>query len=1098
MTLGRADMTISSTEATHKEQAMNLGLRRLLPWLVAVLATLAFLGVGVAGASAAPMLDLHVNGPEAFEPEEPVEIENRVENNGDAAFSGPITVENTFAPGIVPVEPVLVVGERESSSMSCTLVGQTSTCTVEVTGNLTGEGILPGGWFGLNFVTHAEPAAAGETLVHETTVEGGGAFEAATKQMTVHIGPPEPFGLRGFRVSVANQDLSNTVQAGSSPQLISNEFEVTSFNDPLAHLPMPWKSPTEPFRTTIVHTPPGVIGNPNAVTVKCNGRELAEGESGEGCPPASQVGFVHIEIPGLGPGFNIGTAPLYMMEAPPGKPAMFGFSFLLVPSVLTAELRPDYGLDIVNRNAVASLPLSGADVTFWGVPNDPSHDTQRNVCLRTFRGQVDEYCPSGAPPTAFLRMPTSCPSQPLFWEQETDSYVHPGDFKHASTTTPAPVGCNQLEFTPTMEARPTTNVADAPSGLEFHLHLPQNDDPEALAEATLKDAAVTLPPGMTINPASANGLGSCGSAEIGLTTAIGAKPVRFTTEEPHCPDPSRLGSVEIDTPLVDHPLKGSVFLATPYDNPYHTLIALYFTVVDPKTGTMVKIPARVSPDPTTGQLTAVTEETPQLPFEDFHVNLDPGPHASLRTPAACGSFSSTSVMTPWTTPEGADAKPADSFQIVKGANGGACSSSASQLPNSASFSAGTLNPKAGAYTPFAFKVVRADGTQELKSIDTTLPPGLLGRLAGVGYCNGPELAAAAANSGRAEQASPSCPASSRVGSVNVGAGAGPGPFYASGNVYLSGPYKGAPYSLAFVVPAVAGPFDLGTVVTRAALYVDPETTQIHAVSDPLPTILQGIPLDVRSVAVNFDRNQFTLNPTSCDPMSVTGTLGTVLGQSLAVSNPFQVGGCQDLGFKPKLSFSLKGGTKRSQHPQLRVVLKGRPGDANIAWSQVTLPHSEFLAQNHLHDICTRVQFAAHECPAKSIYGYAKAVSPLLAQPIEGPVYLRSSSHKLPDLVVALQGQFEVDLDAMVDTGKNDGLRTTFEMVPDAPVSEFVLAMKGGRKGLLENSTDICRGKRTVNVMLNGHNGKTADATPVLKVKGCHKAKRHKHKSKKHK
>lgn len=1072
---------------------MILG-RRLFLGLVSVVAAVALCG-GLAGAAlAAPVLSVHTETPESVQPGETILTKVVVENIGDEPLSGPFVMENTFPEGVTPIEPELAGNYfNELSYYSCSIVGQTSKCTVEVKTISSGLGLLRGGWEGFIYRgVPVDPGASG-ALVDKVEVEGGGAFEPVVQEDTMFVQLPKPFGFRDFSAELSNADGSSAVQAGSSPGSITTSFDVHSFSATLAGI-IPQTAPTEQFKTTIAHVPQGVIGNPNATPEKCTALQLSEVHNflGGGCPPDSQVGYVRL--------FNESNVALYNMVTQPGTPAMFGFSYAFVPSLLSTELRADYGLDVVNRNAVDAAPLTGVDVTFWGVPADPSHDTMRGQnegeCIQE-QGQNGNLCPTEAPRKAFLRLPTSCPAQPLSWEIESDSYPHPDTWAHATTTTPAPVGCNQLEFTPTMEARPTTNVADAPSGLEFHLHLPQNDDPDGLAEANLKDTVVTLPPGMVLNPSSANGLGSCSPSQIGLTTPVGQTPVRFTTEEARCPDPSRLGSVEIDTPVVDHPLRGSIYLATPFDNPYHTLIALYWEVHDPLTGVVVKIPARIALDPSTGQMKTIVEDAPQLPFDDFRLNFDPGPHASLRTPATCGNFASRSVMTPWTTPEGANATPSDSFQIVKGAGGGACVGTESQLPAKVSFEAGTLNPKGGAFSPFVLKVVRGDGTQPLHSIDATLPSGLLGRLAGIPYCSEGQLTAAAAKSGAAEQASPSCPGATRVGGVNVGSGAGPSPFYTSGSVYLAGPYKGAPMSLAFVVPIVAGPLDLGTVVTRTALFLDPETAQIHAVSDPLPTIIQGIPLDIRSVATNLDRPSFTLNPTSCDPMAVTGVIGSVFGQNLRVSNPFQVGGCQSLGFKPKLSLRLKGGTKRGKHPELRAVLRARPGDANISRAQVTLPHSEFLDQGHLGDVCTRVQFAAHQCPAKSVYGHAKAVSPLLDQPLRGPVYLRSSDHKLPDLVVALEGQIEVDLDAKVDTGKNNGLRSTFELVPDAPVTEFVLSMKGGKKGLLQNSTDICRQQHTVSALFEAHNGKTADQTPILRVAGCHKGKRHRHGGKKH-
>jgi hypothetical protein len=379
------------------------------------------------------------------------------------------------------------------------------------------------------------------------------------------------------------------------------------------------------------------------------------------------------------------------------------------------------------------------------------------------------------------------------------------------------------------------------------------------------------------------------------------------------------------------------------------------------------------------------------------------------------------------------------------------------------------------------KLSREDGTQPIAAVDTMLPPGLTGKLAGLTYCPEGALAAAAARSGSAERQSPSCPASSEVGSVTVGAGAGPAPYYTSGRAYLAGPYKGAPLSLAIVTPAAAGPYDLGTVVVRAALNVDPETARIHAISDPIPQILQGIPLDVRSIVLRMDRPNFTLNPTSCDPMELTGTATSPFGSAAVLKSPFQVGGCEALPFKPKLILSLSGGTKRGGHPALKAVLTAKPGEAGIARSVVALPHSEFLEQAHIKTICTRVQFAASQCPAGSIYGTATAMTPLLDQPLSGPVYLRSSSHPLPDLVADLNGQIHIALVGRVDSVKG-GIRTSFEGVPDAPVSKFVLSMQGGKKGLLVNSRNICKGVNKATVQMDGQNGKAYDTTPVLGTK----------------
>jgi hypothetical protein len=708
-----------------------------------------------------------------------------------------------------------------------------------------------------------------------------------------------------------------------------------------------------------------------------------------------------------------------------------------------------------------------------------------------------EGCASDAPEKPFLSLPTPCTGEELAVSLSSDSWQNPASNVNelpplSPVSLPGMTGCNQLEFEPTIEARPPTNVADSPSGLHVDIHVPQNnggpeggEDPEGLATANLKDTTVTLPEGFTLNPAGAAGLAGCTPAQFGLTSAEGATPIRTTADPANCPDASKLGTVEVDTPLLKDPLPGSVYLAQPYDNPFKSLLALYITVNDPKTGIVVKLAGKVE-IAKDGQLTTTVTESPQLPFTDFKLDFFGGARAPLRTPAVCGEYKTTSELTSWSAPEsGPPATPADPYEISAGPGGHACPHSEAAEPNAPSFEAGTEKPLAGAYSPFSLHLHREDGSQNFSALNVSLPPGLIGKLAGVGECPDSALAAAANKTGAQEQASPSCPAASRIGTVNVAAGAGPSPYNTAGTAYLTGPYRGAPFSIAIITPAVAGPFDLGTVVVRAALHVNPDSAQVSAISDPIPTSLQGIQLDVRSIDVNLDRPQFTLNPTNCETMSVGGEEISSLSQIAPLSSPFQVGECGRLGFKPKLSLKLSGKTKRTGHPALRAELTYPKGNyANIAKAQVTLPHSEFLDQAHIGTVCTRVQFNAGAgngagCPAASVYGHARAITPILSEPLEGPVYLRSSSHKLPDLVAALNGQISVDLAGKVDTGKGGGIRNTFEVVPDAPVSKFVLSLKGGSKGLLVNSENICKKPQHAIADFTGQNGKVSDTSPLI-------------------
>ncbi len=870
-------------------------------------------------------------------------------------------------------------------------------------------------------------------------------------------------------------------QAGSHPD-VGVSFHVVQ-QDPAN----PESFPVELPHRFEIELPPGLVGNPFAAPF-CPESGLKGAANGNGavCPVDSQVGIAHIGAPSI-PTIN---SPVYNIEAPKGSPAMFAFNVLGTVVRLTPTVRPgDYGITMDSGPIGQGIVIPAVEVVIWGVPADPAHNAERFGPLLGGLFYFPPAEPEG-PRKAFLSTATSCPGAPEVRTAHIDGWKSIGQFDTESFSSDpngvpfVATGCDKLDFSPTIEARPTTNLGDSPSGLEVDLHVPQNTNPDGLAEANVKNVSMTLPAGMTVNPSSANGLGACTAEQIGLTTPVGQEHAVFNGAPATCPDASKLGSVEVDTPLIDHPLPGTIYLAEQNQNPFGSLLALYIAIEDPQTGVTIKLAGHPQPDPRTGQLTVDFDQNPQLPFEDLKVKLFTGPRAALKTPLACGEFKTITDLTPWTSPEGADATPSDSFKIAQGAGASACVKSESEAPNKPSFSAGTVDPTAAAFSPFVLKISRDDGTQPIKAIDTTLPKGLLGKLAGIPYCSDAALAAAAGRSGKEEQASSSCPAASQVGTVNVAAGAGSEPFYAAGKAYLAGPYKGAPLSLAIVTPAVAGPFDLGDVVVRTALNVDPESTQIHAVSDPIPTILQGVPLDVRSIALTLNRPSFTLNPTSCAPGTVGGSVTSVFNQSAALSSPFQVGGCNALGFKPGLSIQLKGATKRIGHPALKATLTAKPGEANIGRAQVNLPHGEFLDQGNLNKTCTKPVLLEGKCPETSVYGHATAWTPLLDQPLEGNVYLVGGyGFKLPALVAELNGQIRVLLVGKIDSGPNKGIRGTFEVVPDAPVSKFVLEMKGGKKyGLLENSENLCKAepaKRRAVVSFTGQNGKVEESKPVV-------------------
>jgi hypothetical protein len=502
----------------------------------------------------------------------------------------------------------------------------------------------------------------------------------------------------------------------------------------------------------------------------------------------------------------------------------------------------------------------------------------------------------------------------------------------------------------------------------------------------------------------------------------------------------------------------------------------------------------VEPNATDGQLTAIFQENPDLPLEDVALHLFGGDRAPLTTPIACGPHDTDALFTPWSAPEAPSVSGQDTFFTSRSPAGG-CVTTEQQAPATFGFLAGTSDPMAGAYSSFTLHIARSDGTQRLAALETRLPEGLLGRLAGVPYCSDAAIAYASSLNqplqGALEQASPSCGAASEIGRVAVGAGSGPAPVYANGVAYLAGPYKGAPLSLAIMTPAIAGPFDLGNVVTRVALYVEPYSAQIRAVSDPLPTILQGIPLDVRSVSLTLSRPDFVVNPTSCDPKSVDGSASTLNGTTVPLSQYFQVGRCESLRFKPHLNLTLTGQTKRAGHPALKaVVTYPRQGAyANIARAQVGLPPSEFLDQGNLDNVCRQADLMAGTCPRTSVYGHAKAWSPLLEHRLEGPVYLGVGfGYKLPALVADLNGQVRILLKGRVDSTPQNGIRNTFETVPDAPVSRFVLELKGGRRyGLFQNSEDICRTEQRANAVFRAQNGLLLQSHPLIRNRCTHRA-----------
>jgi hypothetical protein len=834
-------------------------------------------------------------------------------------------------------------------------------------------------------------------------------------------------------------------QAGSHPYASNQEIDFTFHEVPGFCFPL-CKIPDGAFKDVQVKLPAGFTGNPNAVP-KCPLSTFLEGTLvfEDSCPNNTVIGTTELK----GNFFLPLPSRVINLQPAPGEPATFGFRALTAAVVLHASIRTgdDYGTTITIPNSSQGLPVIGTELAFWGVPGDSSHNGERGG---PFEGSV----------RPFLSNPTSC-SGPLLTKLRVNSWEEPNNyqeasfFSHDSADNPVGIeGCDKLSFEPSLNLQSEPPSAASTTALSATVHLPQhNEDPSGLVTAHLKKSVVRLPQGVAVNPAAASGRGACTEAQFGLDNN---NPVS-------CPSDSRIGVGEIVSPLLAKTLTGSIYLAQQNANPFGSLLAIYYIVE--AEGVKIKLAGHVETDPVTGQITTTFDNNPQLPFSEFHLDFFGGPRGVLVNPNGCGNQTYSATFTAWS---GATVNTTGSFDINQNCSTGGFNPG---------LSAGSTNPVGGTYAPFAFNVTRKDGEQNVSAIGVTLPKGEVAKIAGVPLC--PE----------ANAATGSCPASSQVGSVAIAAGAGsepvwvPQPGKAPTAAYLGGPYKGDPYSLIFRVPVQAGPFDLGTVVTRAAISVNPDTAQVSVSSDPLPQILQGIPIGYRQVHIGIDRAGFTLNPTNCTEQAVASTIVSAQGATATPASRFQVTDCGTLGYKPKLFTRIWGKTNRGAHPKFRAVLEPRKGDANVGRTALTLPRSEFLDQAHIKTICTRVQFAAGACPAASVYGSAKARTPLFDQPFEGPVYLRSSNHKLPDLVAALHGPVDFNLVARIDS-KNKGIRNTFEAPPDVPVSKFTLYMKGGQKGLLVNSRNICNATYRSNANLRGQNGRRQTQKPVLKNSKC--------------
>lgn len=863
------------------------------------------------------------------------------------------------------------------------------------------------------------------------------------------------FGVASFHVSVTNADNTPDLQAGSAPYQITVAVALPVNKDTSGE-----PVPAGAIKDQSIELPPGLIGNANALpqcprTLLTAGKELGASH----CPSDTQVGVLTLNT-STGSTF---TFPVFNLVPPPGVPAQLAVFALLFPITMNASVGPssNYGTTVTLANLSQLFPTSSTSLTLWGVPADSGHDPYRGSCLSS-SGTSNGNCHSDAPPRQFLTLPTECGS-PLTIGLQTDSWEQPGDFLTAASTiestpgTPLNLfGCERLDFNPTITVQPDTTVADAPAGLTIDVATP-NQDPGSLATASLKNAEVTLPEGMTINAAAGDGLGACTAAQIEL----------ISTSPPSCPDSSQIGTAQVQTPLLPDPLTGAIYLAQPNENPFGGLLAAY--VVAEGDGLLIKLPLQFTANPLTGQLTIALGNIPQLPLTDFKLTLHGGPRATLASPAACGTFTTTAQLAPYSAPQsGPPLTGSSSFLLDTGCTGNFAPS----------FIAGATTASASANTGFTLQLGRENGQQPIHDFTATLPPGLLANLDSVPKCQTSQVTTG------------SCDHASRIGSATIATGAGSHPLYLPGSVYLTGPYRDAPFGLAIVVPADIGPLNLGMIITRAQVFLAPGDMHLSILSDPLPQIQDGIPLRLRGVNLTIDRPGFLFNPTECGQQAVNSTIESSDGVSVARSTPFQVNGCKALTFTPQLEASTQAhASNLGNGAGIQVTITAHThSQANLRSLALNLPSGLQPRLTTIQQACRANTFLVNPaaCPSGSVVGDATVSTPMLASPLTGPIYLVFRGGKAyPELRLILQGEgTSIELDGLVKISRAKVITTTFATIPDVPINTFTLSLPRGPHSLLGAAGSLCTRSVRIGYTVVGQNGARVKRTTRVGVAGC--------------
>ena len=1101
----------SSPSSTPSGRSRTFGRRLALVPMIFIAVFMYLSGVAMAAATPAPGLTIHTVAPlQGFSQAKNIACEAvltgrpcvsyavNVTNSGSVSSEGPVVLEEHLPAGfsIVKFELLLAPAVPNGALQNVSRIIENGACEPQgepVTVTCTFGGTLaPDESLELRmFVQVAPGIPTGE--LNTATVTGPGSPEASMTEPLAVDSAASVFGPSDLVSYVAGLDGAPDTQAGDHPYEMTTHFDLNTDLRAEPEGPIGQTS-VQDVKDVIVDLPPGLLGNAQA-TPKCAFSQLT---SVAGCPPETRVGQIVTE-PESGPSSFIG---LFNMVPEHGVAAEFGFFDALKSThAIYATLAPTpagYVVRAVTKE-VPQIPLTNVTATFFGTPaaKDGTETT----------------------PVSMFTNPSDCAAGPLVSTIHLDSWQQPGPFALNGTpagepevfgpnwvsaasdespagqtvtpaTTSAVTGCNQLRFNPSSftvlpdiatggsssggGSTPPSISADSPTGLNFDLQIKQSEKLGQLATPPLKNTSVTLPAGMTLDPSAANGLSACtanpadapGSAgnQIGWLGPKGPKGeelanhgyTNFSAAAPACPDSSNVGSVKVETPLLEHPVEGAIFLASQYENPYGSLLGGYIVINDPNTGIIVKIPGKIEANPVTGQLTGVFDDAPQVAvFEDLKIHFTGGVHGDLATPQACGNYTTQSNMEPWSAPDsGPNATPTSSFAVNANCPTGALNPT---------FSAGTESNQAAGYSPFTLTLARTDADQHISGLSVTMPPGLLGVLSSVEQCPEPQAARG------------TCGPNSLIGETTVAAGVGPNPFVVhGGKVFLTGPYGGGPFGLSVVVPAVAGPFNLGNVVVRSSIQVNPTTSQITVNTYPIPQMINsieglqsGVPADVKTIYVTINRKNFIFNPTNCSPLSVTGSVSGALGANTPISAPYEASNCQGLKFAPVFSASTNGKTSKQNGASLRVkIAYPYTGGANVAKVELEIPKALPSRLTTLQKACTEAQFNSNPagCPSASDIATAIVQTPLLSHPLEGPAYFVSHGNAaFPDVEIVLQGEgitFVLDGHTQI---KNGITYSRFESAPDAPFSSFEFYAPEGPFSIFSANGNLCAETKTTTV-----------------------------------